>query len=348
MLAVCIWLCALAAILATAAVLCGQLMLGRRSRRTILISTLVLAAGYCLVGADLAQYLPGAGGGGAFLGSLILITLTATAVGMQFWASRSFVFDSPRYGRIAWLGLLLCLAVLATAAGWRFERSLGISIGSRMSGSMDVEPISGEALLTDRGRLVPVYRAKVDGDFLGLAEYSPDAYKNQRIEQAPDDMQSNCHGWVFAGGRYLLTGDGVEMILADNSYRTVAAPQPGDVVIYRDRSDQIVHTGLVRLALDNGTVLVESKWGIGGRYLHKPEEQFYSPTFAYYRKYGMKDLNSDVPHLVQSVRVLPDNIAPIEAGTALAGRSQSANPPVLDEESGYPMPVGEEYPLGAE
>jgi hypothetical protein len=28
---------------------------------------------------------------------------------------------------------------------------------------------------------------------------------------------------------------------------------------------------------------VESKWSVGGRYLHRPEDQCFSKSFAYYR-----------------------------------------------------------------
>jgi hypothetical protein len=354
MLSVSIWLCALAASLATGAFLAAQLLLGWRSPRLVLVTTLVLSLSYCLLAAEFARSLPGAETGWALLAGLGLVTLTVLAVVLQFWLAKRLALSTGRWNRAGAAGLLACLLAVAAAAGWRFEHSLGISGGACLRGSMDVEPLHGEALLTDRGRLVTVYRAKVDGSFLTHSEYPQGTYNNQRIEQAPEDLQSNCHGWVFAGGRYLLTGDGVEMILADNNYRTVAAPQPGDVVIYRDRSKQIVHTGLVRLVLDNGTVIVESKWGIGGRYLHKPEDQFYTPAFAYYRKYGVKHLASDVPHLVQSVRVPPDKMAPVDPATAVARQSQPADPPGFDEqttlgeETGFPMPIGAEYPLGAE
>ena len=48
-------------------------------------------------------------------------------------------------------------------------------------------------------------------------------------------------------------------------------------------SSQIVHTGVVRGVLDDGTVMVESKFGLDGRYLHQPQGQPFSQTWAYYR-----------------------------------------------------------------
>src|SRR5262249_33256339 len=36
------------------------------------------------------------------------------------------------------------------------------------------------------------------------------------IRTAGPDPASNCHGWVFAGGRFWIDGSDVEIILADN------------------------------------------------------------------------------------------------------------------------------------
>jgi hypothetical protein len=138
------------------------------------------------------------------------------------------------------------------------------------------------------------------------------------------------------------------MILADNGYRQVKSPQPGDVIVYRDLTRQIVHTGLVRMALEDGLVLVESKWGISGRYIHKPEGQFYSQSYEYYRQPAARQ-NDTSSHLVQAVRILPGNtIVALHPETALAAQAQPAQPPATEVEPGYPMPAGAEYPLGAE
>ena len=55
-------------------------------------------------------------------------------------------------------------------------------------------------------------------------------------------------------------------------------------MIYHDDDGVITHTGLVRGVLDEGTVMVESKWGIGARYLHRPEDQPYSTLFDFYHR----------------------------------------------------------------
>jgi hypothetical protein len=102
------------------------------------------------------------------------------------------------------------------------------------------------------------------------------------IKTANADASSNCHGWVFASGRFHVRGFHVDPILSDNAYSEVPQPQPGDVIVYRDSSGTPVHTGVVRFA-GSDTMLIESKWGQMGRFLHTPENQPYSSEWKYYR-----------------------------------------------------------------
>ncbi len=94
---------------------------------------------------------------------------------------------------------------------------------------------------------------------------------------------SNCHGWVFTGGAHWLSSTDVESILRDNGYRLATSPRPGDLVVYR-REKEIIHTGVVRAVGQGIPVLVESKWGDLGVFVHTADEHPYGdapPT--YYR-----------------------------------------------------------------
>jgi hypothetical protein len=102
------------------------------------------------------------------------------------------------------------------------------------------------------------------------------------IQTAPPDPAYDCHGWVFTGGRYWLLGTDVERVLADNGYREVASPAVDDLAVVRLPDGSISHTGLVRVATA-GLVLVESKWGSQGRYVHRPEDAPYVGRWCYYR-----------------------------------------------------------------
>lgn len=124
----------------------------------------------------------------------------------------------------------------------------------------------------------PISMAKQEAQSHTLKDYS-----GHHIRRQPAWDGSNCHGWVFTGGRYLLLGHQVDGILSDNGYTAVSDPAAGDVCVYRDQGGRVTHTGLVRAVLDDGTVLVESKWGRLGVYLHAVGESCYGTEFAYHR-----------------------------------------------------------------
>ena len=102
-----------------------------------------------------------------------------------------------------------------------------------------------------------------------------EALTQKVIRIAGPDAACNCHGWVFTGGRYGVATEDVDAILADNGYQIVEEAREGDVIIYRDELGQVRHSGLVRFVGTDGLVLVESKWGSLGIYLHTPKEQPY-------------------------------------------------------------------------
>jgi hypothetical protein len=103
------------------------------------------------------------------------------------------------------------------------------------------------------------------------------------IRVAGPEAACNCHGWVFTDGRYGVSSEDVDRILADNGYQIVEPPQEGDIVIYRDALDRPSHTGLVRFVGADGLVLIESKWGPLGIYLHTPTDQPYGRNYHFYR-----------------------------------------------------------------
>jgi hypothetical protein len=100
--------------------------------------------------------------------------------------------------------------------------------------------------------------------------------------QEPDD-RSNCFGWVFADGRYWLDSDQVELILHENGYGIAPTATPGDLAVYRDREGRIHHAAVVRAVCDDGTILVEGKWGWMGVYLHRLTDSLYGQDVRMYR-----------------------------------------------------------------
>jgi hypothetical protein len=106
--------------------------------------------------------------------------------------------------------------------------------------------------------------------------------KERFIRVGDADPSHNCHGWIFTGGRYWVKGNDVPVILADNGYTLVSQPEEHDLIIYRDARGACIHSGIVR-TVSGDLLLIESKWGKAGRFIHPPEVQFYGTQYAFYR-----------------------------------------------------------------
>jgi hypothetical protein len=151
----------------------------------------------------------------------------------------------------------------------------------------NIKPVSFSPLMTDRGRVVPVYVNEVDQTNPTLAEEKLIAQyhlEGKLIRTGPADSKCDCHGWTFAEGNYWLAGKDMEIVLEDNGYKPVSQPKPGDLVIYRSESDgMIVHSGIVRMVGAPGeSILVESKWGDLSRFLHPVEMPMYNAHHTFY------------------------------------------------------------------
>ena len=141
--------------------------------------------------------------------------------------------------------------------------------------------------LTDRNHPIKVYRLDQHAtDSVNVEDpengYSVE-FSGTVIQRAPAGSLANCHGWVFLDGQYLISGEAVQRILDDNGYEVVEEALAGDVIVYRDDDQNIVHTGVVRGVLDDGTIIIESKWGTEGVFLHNPLDTPYLSNFEYYR-----------------------------------------------------------------
>jgi hypothetical protein len=95
-------------------------------------------------------------------------------------------------------------------------------------------------------------------------------------------LHCNCYGWIFSGGRYGMYGWQVPLILRDNGYQPVTTPQESDVAVYVAQGD-VVHAGIARIDRLTGSLLIESKWGPFGVFLHAPAAHPFGGVAAYYR-----------------------------------------------------------------
>jgi hypothetical protein len=101
------------------------------------------------------------------------------------------------------------------------------------------------------------------------------------VRRAPASDICNCHGWVFGGGKYWLLRADVEVIIADNGYKPVADPRPGDLAVYREADGAIAHTAIVRQS--GGQLRVEGKWLWMGVFEHAVADSPFGTNVTYYR-----------------------------------------------------------------
>ena len=81
------------------------------------------------------------------------------------------------------------------------------------------------------------------------------------------------------------THERVERIRQENGYRVVKEAAVGDLAVYRDDRGVVRHTAVV-WGVAEGRVLLESKWGQAGRFVHTPELHPYSDDRCTYYRTG--------------------------------------------------------------
>jgi hypothetical protein len=129
------------------------------------------------------------------------------------------------------------------------------------------------------------------------------ALRDAVIRVGPADDRSNCHGWIFTGGRYVVRGADVHAILRDNRYQEQSQPRPGDLVVYRNADGSVCHTALVQYITEREPVLVKGKWGNLGIFTHPVDQSPYGVEFAFYR-------SPRAGHLINIVSVSGDDPPP--------------------------------------
>jgi hypothetical protein len=158
--------------------------------------------------------------------------------------------------------------------------------------------VDGVVGLTDLGRQLPLIAYDDSPQVLSETERAilgSEQFAHQIIRLAGPSTVCNCHGWVYTGGRFAIQGRYIPDLLKDNGYQDVSDPRAGDLVIYRHEGGAVEHTGLVRMVDATGLVLVESKWGPLGVYLHPVDAQPYCKDHKFYRSRRAGHVVSVVP-----------------------------------------------------
>jgi len=236
----------------------------------------VLLAGVAVV----ACALKGALGMAAGCGSLAVLLLVAWPV--------SFETARRELSRLLNPKVLWCIVLGASMIASRYLAAHVLSSLDRQPAQQVVDledvPVRATQAFTDNGRAISLFHFKMYSTNEDVERFmrSTERERSQIIRLMEANPASNCHGWIFTGGRYGIRDSEVWSIVADNAYFEVTEPQEGDVAIYVT-GDQIRHSGLVRMADKHAPVLIESKWGPFGVYLHAVEQQPFSGTCKFYR-----------------------------------------------------------------
>jgi hypothetical protein len=262
----------------------------------------------------------------------------------QVFASLAALARRPlRSPSVQAAGLLACCPAVAlwVALDERPPADAGLEAALRehLPVERTLQQVSPSPLVTDKGRPVSVSLRALGPE----PAVSRDAAQ-QRLLRRPDlfakvialDVASadcNCHGWVFTGGSYWLIAEAAEAILADNGYRPVPAPRVGDLAVYRDEKGTITHTGVVRATVPDGLVLLESKWGDLGAFLHPVDVHPYEGSAPTYHR---------SPRDGHRLRGAP-GVAEVARAAAATPTSPPEAPPkdAVRAESSKPAPIGE-------
>jgi len=219
----------------------------------------------------------------------------ATGIATTFAAAHR---PAVRFGLLAAAGIVTAIGAIAV-----YERADEAASQASLDelelifGRPQTVPNEQVKVATDRGtRLVPKepVSAREETELTPAEErFLRSAHlDDQVIRRSAANDWTNCHGWVFTGGRFLLSGEDVELILKENGYHEQTDPRPGDLVVYHDMNgtNAITHTAVVRYVAEGQPVMVESKWGNLGVFLHPADKSPYGTTYVFHRSTRRGDL----------------------------------------------------------
>jgi hypothetical protein len=289
----------LVASFAIGGVLVAVVLLAIEYRAPRLAALLTSAAGgLLLVLAGALLLLGGAGDFAMSLAALAAVVLLTVLVRLETTRRIVGFLVAPA---LVW-GLLLVVSVAAVIYIPYADRPS--DDGFQADAVIDYHFVEGFLAVTDQGRELRLCAydesaslLESERGILGVAKY-----QHQLIRLAEPSTACNCHGWVYTGGKFAIRSRDIDGLLEDNGYAVVSQPRAGDLVIYRTPAREIAHTGVVRLVTEDGSALVESKWGPLGVYLHPVAAQPYGDLHAFYR-------SQRAGHLIA---VLPGSSLPAE------------------------------------
>jgi len=221
-------------------------------------------------------------------GIYFFVALLPSAAGKSVLAFAARVFATPRGRALAILlscGLATGISLVVTLNSLTNPPEYDFAEDNSAQEDVNLAEVDSTAAFTDKGRRIVLKTSQaanaghLDERSLQLqfAMLGTHGLRDQVIHVPVGWQNTNCHGWVFTGGQFWVTSDQVDRILHDNRYQSSTAPKSGDVAVYRTpESGVVTHTGIVRYVSPSGdTILVESKWGRMGRFIHRHDTHCY-------------------------------------------------------------------------
>jgi hypothetical protein len=217
-------------------------------------------------------------------------TIASVLLGIELLAAGSTFAKATRrlLARALTPKTLLAAVLIASLLGSRFLATHLIQTLRAQDNQyvLDLEdlPVLQCEARTDKGRAVALFHFAIHtaADEVERFMRASETVQTQVIRLEGANPAANCHGWVFTGGAYGVRDSDVRLILEDHQYETTNEPREGDLALYF-QDGQLTHAGLARRPDPRGPILVESKWGPFGLYLHPPEKQPFSGLCQFFR-----------------------------------------------------------------
>ncbi len=268
-----------------------NLVVGTRTgRRTTLslIGSLTACGAIAAVLSSLTRGELGVRAGALMGGVVVSVTLVTVLFRFPWFHRQAATVVVVLWGLLTVSGLALALGSVI-----RFDRSERAIVEANTLnleyklGRQPHQPTGRARAVTDRGEPIILNEpmAQTESGSLKNAEEKilrDSKMADQLIRHGKATDASNCHGWIFTGGKFLLSPDDVEVILRDNGYAEIQEPQAGDVVIYR-QGERIAHSAIVLYVTEGQPVLVEGKWGALGVFLHSADKSVYGTDYTFHR-----------------------------------------------------------------
>lgn len=266
----------LAAVLLAALLLAFEVWASQRVSRRAPGAIVLLLLAVTLLGCCLRESRALAMGSGV-LAMLVLIAGTLSSDSVRRQMARLCT------AKVVWGCVLLASMIASRYLAAHVLHSLDRQSSPRELDLEDV-PIRLTQAITDSDRPVSLFHFKMHSTaaeierFIALHEMD----LTQIIRLTEPNSAANCHGWVFTGGKYGIRDPDIAQVLVDNGYVEAAMPHEGDLAIYISDT-KITHSGIVRMADQRSPILVESKWGPFGVYLHGVDRQPFKGQCKFYR-----------------------------------------------------------------